>query len=136
MSNEISVYLVLSGFKNDPDEITAAMGLLPEEIWREGDPIGRTIRLREESGWKLSSGMDKSTDLNEQIEALLNRLELVAPILSELGQTCYMEIACVLRAYDFVPAMHLERSTVQRIARIGAEIDIDFYCLLENEQYD
>jgi hypothetical protein len=133
MKNEISVYLVLAEFDCDPNEVTAATGLQPEEVWRTGDQIGRAARYREDNGWKVSSGIEKSVGLNEQVNALLNRIEPAQAFIAEFAKTCYLEIACVVKAYEYAPEMHLERSTLQKIAQLGAETDIDFYCLIEED---
>lgn len=136
MTNEISVYLVLAEFDYDPDRVTTATGLQPEEIWRKGDQIGPTSRYREDNGWRISSGAEKSVGLDEQVNALLDRIEPAGASISELAKTCYLEIACVVKAYEYVPEMHLESSTIQKIAQLGAEIDIDFYCLIEEAGQD
>lgn len=133
MTNELSVCLVLAEFACDPNEITIGAGLQPEEIWRKGDQIGRTTRYREDNGWKISSGAEKSVGLNEQVNALLNRIGPAGAFIAEFARSCYLEIACVVKAYEYVPEMHLERSTLQKIAQLGAEIDIDFYCLIEED---
>ncbi len=54
-------------------------------------------------------------------------------MLAELGEKYEIEIACVLWAYDYVPAMHLSRSAIQAFARLGAEVDLDLYYLVEEE---
>jgi hypothetical protein len=71
--------------------------------------------------------------LNEQVNALLSRIGLAGAFIAEFAQNCYLEITCVVKAYEYIPEMHLERSTLQKIARLGAEIDIDFYCLIEED---
>jgi hypothetical protein len=134
MQNETSVYLVLAGFPCDPDEITTATGLHPHQVWRVGDQIGPTIRRREDNGWKISAGLPGSVGLNNQVNALLRRIEPAIEYISELGKNCFMEIACVLRAYEYIPEMHLERTTIRQVAMLGADLDIDFYYLVEETQ--
>jgi hypothetical protein len=38
-----------------------------------------------------------------------------------------------LFGYRYVPPMHIESDTVRRIVELSAGIDLDIYCLIEDE---
>jgi Domain of unknown function (DUF4279) len=133
LGNEVTVSLTLTSTEGSPEDVTARTGLQPTESWRTGDRIGKTVRLYTMNGWSLSSGLDSSAELDDHLRALLDLVEPVRPALSELSTRWELEVSCALYAREYVPACHFDRETIRRLASIGAEIDVDFYCLLEEE---
>ncbi len=77
-------------------------------------------------GWELGSGLSTSAGLEEHIKALLNRLEGRAEPVGLLSATADVELSCVVYA-DSAPALNFEKSVIDRLARLGASLDIDLY---------
>lgn len=130
--NEVKVHLTLTSADGSPEDVTARLGLQPTKSWRVGDPIGRSARSYATNGWSLSSGLDASAELDDHVRALLGLVEPVLPALRELPGHWNLELSCALYAREYVPACHFDRKTVERLASIGAEIDVDLYCLTQD----
>ncbi len=129
MPNEIYAELVITSASMRPDEITLLVGLEPTESWRTGEIFGAAnVRRRKENGWVLASGLDRSKDLSQHLASLMAKIAPRSEQLRNLAD-CSIEVACVLYAYDYVPAMHFDSAIVSLVAAIGAEIDIDLYNL-------
>lgn len=133
MKNRILVHFTLTGTSFEPEEVTAATGLSPDQAWRVGDPIGSSRRSYEHNGWRIASGIGDTLDVGEQLEALLARLEPVRAGLEKFMATEHGEIGCVVYAHESVPEMHFGRDALRRVADLGAAIDVDLYCLIEDE---
>ncbi len=73
---EVKVSFGYTDFEEDPDEITAALGLEPSEVRRAGEvlelPGQRDFRVPFNS-WSIVAG-SSSKDVNEQLRELLARL--------------------------------------------------------------
>ena len=136
LKNRIRVHFTLTGTDFEPEAVTAATSLKPAKIWHVGDFIGVSSRRYDYHGWRIDSGLAETTGMAEQLEALLARLEPARRSLEPFIGTAYAEIGCVIYAYECVPEMHFSRDALQRVAEIGAEIDIDLYCLVEDGDED
>lgn len=134
MKNRILVHFTLTGTGLEPDEVTAATGLSPGKVWRAGDFIAGSGRRYEYGGWRIASGLDDTAGIAEQLAALLGRLEPVRAGLARFMTTEYGEIGCVVYAHESVPEMHLSRDLLRRTADLGVEVDIDLYCLIDDEE--
>jgi len=131
VKNRILVHFTLTGTGFEPDEVTTATGLSPDKVWRVGDVIGGSRRTYEHNGWRLASGTGDTLDVGEQLEALLGRLEPARSGLERFMTTEHAEIGCVVYAHESVPEMHFSREALRRVADLGAGIDVDLYCLIE-----
>jgi Domain of unknown function (DUF4279) len=130
MKSEILVEFLLTGFEVDPEKITVAIGIEPTESWNVGDAIEKTKLKRKENGWALSSGLDKSSELEEHLDVLFEQLQAKWAILTSLCSKYDAEISCTVYGYEAQgPAMHLDKKIVKFIAELNAEVDIDYYCL-------
>jgi hypothetical protein len=127
--DETRLFFTVTGSTLDPDEITRITGLQPAKIWHIGDTIGKGGRKYKENGWKLDSGLERSKSLDDHLAALLAKIEPVLAALSKLDASYYKELACVIEAYCANPGMHFDRNMITLLAQLGAEIDIDLYCL-------
>jgi hypothetical protein len=134
MPNEIYAELVITSRSLKPEEITDRVGLVPASIWKVGEQIGISSRIRQENGWVLASGLDHSRDLREHLHSLMEKIAPTTDRLSDLAGDCEIEVACVLYAYDFIPEMHFDAGIVRAVAAIGAEIDLDLYNLVEETE--
>jgi hypothetical protein len=128
--NEVRVTFGVSGFACDPDEVTRALGVEPDEVEREGQVRvvtrrGREIRCQWNS-WVLIS-RSRSKDVNVQIRELLGRLEGVRPRWrDEFGVPSFS----VMWKGNYLYAgsgPFYEADVIAGIAALGAELWQDIY---------
>lgn len=138
MESEIYAYFMLTGIELDPDEVTAKLSINPTESWRKGDLINaRGTRRHKENGWSVYSKIEKSADLEEHINSVLEQLQAGWIPLLELCKCYAAEIACVIYyRRGSIPAIHFDRDIVAQAAKLNAEIDVDFYILPEESTSD
>ena len=138
MESEIYAYFMLTGMEFDPDEVTAKVSINPTESWRKGDLISaRGTRRHKENGWSVYSKIEKSADLEEHINSVLEQLQPGWSDLRELCKFYAAEIACVIYYRSgSVPAIHFDKSIVEKVHQLNAEIDVDFYILAEQTASD
>ena len=109
-----------------PDQITAAVGLECDSCWRIGDERAHTIIKEKDNGWVLGSGLPGTATLEEHVEALLSVIDARADSLKSMTPTSEVVISCVIHA-DTPPALYFDGSVINRLARLGANLDIDLY---------
>ncbi|NIA68923.1 DUF4279 domain-containing protein [Pelagibius litoralis] len=88
--------------RDDPSEITEALGLQPDECWRVGDAFerrGHTLK-RKSSCWRLKSGLEDTQSLDRHVDALLYRLRPHRDALLDIGTRFRTQIVCVSFAYQ------------------------------------
>jgi Domain of unknown function (DUF4279) len=130
MKSEISVDFLLTGFEISPEEITNAIGIEPTKSWHIGETIGKSKIKRKKNGWTLSSGLDKSSELEEHLSALFEQLQARWTIFTSLCAKYDSEISCAVYCYEAQgPSIHFNKEVVKYIAELNAEIDVDYYCL-------
>lgn len=128
--NEIKVRLNLYGFDCDPAVLTRELAIEPSLVWRVGDPIKYKRSRETENGWRLNSPTGSSAGVEEQILALLEILEPKAMTIKEFDSRMKAEFGCIIYAREYVPEMYFSHETLSRVVALGAEIDIDLYCLV------
>jgi hypothetical protein len=121
----VAVSFRLVGFSTSPNEVTKALGVSPTTTWVAGDAIQPGTRRRSENGWMLQSGDDHALDLEASILSLLNRLPSSSSGIFKAVGPCHVEITCGISARDQTPAINLKPATLQRIADLGATLDVD-----------
>jgi hypothetical protein len=78
--------------------------------------------------------MPEAADLGDHINVLLALLESRAEAIKAMSATCIVEISCVIYA-NAAPALNFDKSVVDKLARLGASLDIDLY-ILEKDSGD
>jgi hypothetical protein len=127
----IKCSLVLSGEALSPSEVSRRVGVVPTLVWKKGDFIGPSKRLRRDNGWKFSVEEANSNALEDVLRRLLHILEpkqaIFKSILDENG--CEAEFACAIYLKDdsAVPSIHLDCGIVGILHAYNAELDIDMY---------
>ncbi len=123
--------LVLGDERFDPRLFQSAVGLKADKIELIGDNVGASLIRRKRNGWIISTGYSRCIYLEECARPLIARLEPFWERLRELtGQAgIYVEFSVAAYVGAQEPALHLDRRTVQRLAYIGAAIDIDIILL-------
>ncbi len=137
MYYEIVVDLLLTGFQPDPSEITTLLGVQPSQSWLEGDLVGRTALRRHSNGWLLSSGCDRTSELESHLDALFEKVAPLKDRFSMLPPSTEVGVSCAVYVYHSIsedeehntPAIHLDAKQVHMLNALGAEFDVDLYVL-------
>ncbi len=126
---EIKVRLVITDFECHPSELTRILHLEPTVMWLRGDSIPKTTMTRKQNGWRLDSPSMLRGTLQEQVDALLDKVAPQVGFFHHLPSGSEIELACVVYVYDAEPVLGLSAKSVTELARLGASIDIDYYDL-------
>ena len=103
--------------------------------FRKGDLLSKTKLKRKFDGWELSQPKMITIDMEESIIPLLEIVYPAASILRQIARSNNLEVELAIATYIYesrAPIMHFSSSTMQMITAIGAEIDIDIYCMSVN----
>jgi hypothetical protein len=123
--NEQYAYLAFKG-DFDPQTITDRLRLSPSESWKRGTLNERAKREYTFSLWSLNSRLDRSAALEDHIRDVLNQAENSAEAIQSLQSESPL-LQAVGYFYEYYPGFHLDRETVSKLARLGLEVDCDFY---------
>lgn len=141
MLNKISVYLTISDFDFEPEEITAFLGIIPSKTHKKGEPIipkGNPNYQYKHNHWSLKSLSNDSIELAKHIESIFEQVKEKWQILVDIGNQYYIEIECAIYIYDDseqpIPIIHLDKEITQKLAELNAEIDIDLYVLPQDNK--
>jgi hypothetical protein len=112
----------------DPNDFTGATGLTPSDTYRKGD-VWRG-RVRRDSRWRLVIGPERSFDHADQVNRLLNAVEPKAEAISAFRRHADVELWIELwwPGTDeglSNPSLYFPPELIQRIAHLGAGVDID-----------
>ncbi len=132
MTVEIEASLTLTGENLIPDEISALLDKVPTKIWKTGDLISpRSTLRRKQNGWSLSSNVEDIYYLESHVKSIFEKLRSSWESLVNLCHLYDAEISCVVYVDvgDSVPAIHFDQDTIQKVAELNAEIDVDLYYL-------
>jgi hypothetical protein len=120
--------LVFFDFEADPDTITDALGIQPDDIRRKGDlrtlADGHQFRVPHNL-WVLESRAE-SLDPNDQIRDVLARIEGVLDKIDSAWNPVF-NILWKSKTLGAGAGPYYEKDVIQGIARIGAEIYQDLY---------
>jgi hypothetical protein len=128
MTEETIVRLKIVSIHRTPETVTEVLGLQCDRFWHCGDTRADTIIIEKNNGWVLHSGLPKTAPLEEHIEAILRILTPFKEKIKSLSCTDTVELSCVLYA-SHPPALSFGHSTINRLAELGASLDIDLYVM-------
>jgi len=124
----VRVRFCLAEFSDDPDRITATLGIQPDLVLRVGDQRqlhgGVRVPIRH-SHWEIRSRND-SKDVNVQIRSLIALLD---PVVTKIDPA-WNPFVDVIWKGNYLHAgsgPFYERDVIAGIARLGAEIFQDIY---------
>ncbi|RZJ14569.1 MAG: DUF4279 domain-containing protein [Acidovorax sp.] len=115
------------------EDVTALLGAKPSEAWNVGDANPRNGTLRKFMSWRMSSGLDDTKPLAEQISALLLWLQPRASALEQLVAEHDLTLQCVGYFPPSGHGMHFDREQVRQAALLGLALDLDFYYVDDHE---
>ena len=117
-------------FGPDAAAVTAALGLEPSHAWGVGDPLpNRPGGRRQDARWEIVSPLPNSAPLEDQIDALLDRLEAHREAVARAREQFAAGILCAVYTEHHNPGLHLTEAALSRIAALGLSFDFDLYCL-------
>jgi len=129
MRSEIRASLIVAGFACPHENVTAAFGVEPSEIWSVGDrtPSGR--RIRKMTGWRLWSDLPLTATMEEHAAHLLTQLKVDSEKLKALGSRESALSFAVESWNGDRPALGLEHKLMAKLVEMKLDLDIDLYVL-------
>ena len=128
-------------FRCSPEELTKELGLEPTKTAIKGKsysqgPNGHKIeKIWPYNYWEYRITKKENKWISEQVDQFID--EIIIPkkgILKKIISSCEAEFSIVQYYYSGCnPGLHFDNKRLQLISDIGAEIDIDIYCLSEEE---
>ena len=125
----------------EPDDVTRALGVQPSQALRRDQlvPTATQVRRQDTGVWLLKSeGMISSTSLERHLIFLLDQLEPGAAALNELrhSQGLTTDFFCFWMSATGHGGPIFSAEIMQRVAGVGAELGIDFYGGVEDDEED
>jgi uncharacterized protein DUF4279 len=126
---ELHVFLAVLEFGNNPEVVTKLLGIQPSESWVKGDPLpGHPASHRTHSRWALKSGLSMSSSFEEQITALLSRLELIEAQVRAVAAQFNAVIWVAAYPTNCNPVFSISPEIASKLGNLGLGLDIDIYC--------
>lgn len=126
MNQEIYAYLKIVSDSISTEYICEKTKINFDEILKKGEKIPKLDIIRKSNSCKLSSKISNNNELSEHLLSLLEQLEPYSDSLLDLSNESDITIfiQCVLY-FKRPPAVYFDKNIVEKISKIGAEIDID-----------
>ncbi len=133
--SHIDVYLVVRGSGIDPKEISRVLDIKPTRTWRSGDLVyPPAVRQHKDDGWMLKANYSQGVQLTKYIEALVDQVESKADRFQNLPPATTVYVRCDICDHEFRRTdLGLSKKAIQGIAKLGADVDIDYYDLSDND---
>lgn len=127
MVPEVGVAFLLLGENISPEQVTNRVGLQPTRAWRRGDSVQETLLKRREDGWLLGLPRKNTIEFEEELCALLDKIEPQRNAIAEACKNLNLKslISCVVYVSDETPILGLSNETMNRMASLGADFDLD-----------
>lgn len=124
---ELALYLVITGYGDDPAPVTALLDLPPTEVWVRGDAFSRAFpeARRARSQWMLASGLDHDAPFRDHAVQLLALLEARADALREAAARWPAGIAVGRYYHTGAADFFLDEALIARFAALGLHIAFD-----------
>jgi hypothetical protein len=138
--NRNFVILRFIDFNFNPDEITEKLGLKPHSIAREGEEyfvgLQKFRKVWEFNDWDYELKIENNDFIGDTIDQFFS--EIIIPRLNEIkeiSQKCRITRLIIIQYYykSHNPGCVFEKEQIKILAEINAEVDIDIYCLYEDE---
>lgn len=124
---DYTIYLLVTGYGDDPATVSDAVGLAPSATWVRDEPFSEAFpaarRLR--SQWMLASGLPADALFRDHCQALLAQLEPRAAPLRDAATRWHVALVVGQFFHHGDPALYLDASIVQRFAALGLETSFD-----------
>lgn len=131
--DESQVSLGVYGDDLDPDELSERLGAQPTRAHRKGELHGRRSLPWKKGAWILTERGTAPVGPDELIHRLLDRLPDDAALWAELGARFKMRLGVGVFLEAWNRGFTLGPRTLERVARLGLELDFDIYWTVEDE---
>lgn len=127
----VSTLFVVAGFDSDPDEITRALAISPDEVGSAGENrqlSGSQKRYKvPASYWELHGPKRRVGTLEGCIAELLSRIEPAGNAIRQLPSTITKKviIQASMGAKGRAPGMLLDANLLERLAKLGIALEVD-----------
>lgn len=131
--DEVKVLFYIFSNSLAPSVITKALGIQPDEEWEKGSVIREDLE-RKTNAWAMAAQGDHAADILRQVDHIIARLAPVRARLLGIAPACHFELSCKIYIHEgpAAPGIHFGKDVLQFLASIGAEVDVDIYCLTQN----
>lgn len=126
---------ILAGDALDPDEITQAVGLSPDDAWSKGMLQGGKYP-KPTGQWRLYPGCSRDEPFETQLNLLLDRLEACAPVLRTYVERFNGVMSVGYSSGEDTIGFFIDHTTMQRLARLGLQLWFDIYAIREHDTDD
>jgi hypothetical protein len=131
-----SVDLVIRSSVLTPEELADAIGLAPDRLWGKGQARNHTGRPHEASGVAFGSGLPENAHPQEQMDALIRRLEPYGEKIAVLarrvnaesdlrGKPVCIHFACT--PTGGMPGYFFAAPVIRFLSEIGASLAVSLY---------
>ncbi|MCA8955615.1 MAG: DUF4279 domain-containing protein [Planctomycetes bacterium] len=130
MTTETHVFFLVLEFGDDVAAVTAALGVEPSEAWLRGDRIAPHPSARQtHSRWQLDSGLPPHGCFEDQLNALLDRLEQRTEGVRHVASRFDAGVRAAIYTSEVNPEWCVSPRAVRRLAALGLGIEFDVYRL-------
>ena len=127
----IQVDLKLTGHF-EPAELADFITLTPTGTWRAGEPVQSTRLRRKSDGWIFGIPQREDYDANAILCELLDKIEPhrdeIMKAVRRFGLETDISFGIYLR--DESPACWFSADTIERVSKLGANLDVDLILTL------
>jgi len=122
----------------DPGEIGRVLRLSPSKIWRIGDRILKTDRIRHFGQWELDSDLGRNATPEEHVRRVLEQLQgESADMRAYFATTRSAAITVALYIWDYPPpAVYFPPDVTGRLSELGLSLGVDIYPVEGRKQQD
>ena len=122
------LYFAVGSFGEDPQVVSALLGLAPTEIWERGRPRpGRVDGFVKHERWKLDSPLPETEPFERHLEALIAQLETCADGVREAASRFRARLVCYSHFHTWNPEFDISADQIRRIAALGLSFEFDLY---------
>jgi hypothetical protein len=125
---EYKASIIVSSPTDDASAIARKLGGAPTRSWKIGDPaIPGAANKQKENAWILDAGVSSDDrSLDDTVSRVL-RLWVGMGLRTTPEYEC--AIQCVVFATGREAILHFRKATIEMLAKLNAEVDIDYYVL-------
>lgn len=127
---ETFVTIILTGFNENPEEITKLIGVSPTSTGLKGEPNPalKNVRLvNRENLWHLDSSLPKERTLQDHINSLIKILQPHQESFLAIAKTCEAELY-IATYFDFAtPTITIPPQTLSQLSRYGLGERLDLF---------
>ncbi len=127
INHNLAIYLMVTGYGDDPDTITHVLDLAPTEVWVCGQTFSGDFpeARRTRSQWMLASGLPFDAAFRDHCAQLLGLLEARADRLHALATQYPVSLAVGLYYHTSDPAFFIEEDIIERLRALGLDPHFD-----------